>query len=546
MSELLARILQNPEDFREQLPDLLSSTTPDGFSSKDWSLRHELPLHLINFLRDEAEPLLSLAQSSGATPGKTNRPAKYDYNSPLKPVLESPHKSRSHQSENVKKPKKKVKLFSGKLTGKTNKSFSEVEEQLEFRKNGIDGVEKLPTSPSKNKNHQDNIRHPHHSTSLFSVPEDGVEHMNGKKFNKSFAGRRNEFDTPSSGGNHQRMFKKKMSLSPNTLSLADFMAPIDRRNGKKGGKTPKSPSKIKSSTPIEDHVVPRVANNISLKISQLDLDSADSFPEIGEPSSSSSAGQKKRRMKPTLVSSSVDSGPVNPVFGQKVELNGHDKESESPFNVSEVEKKTFDRGEMVREIQSLSTPFKTSSAPVKTPSKTPSLSRSNSVVSTQLVVPSPLLVQKSAHLDLLAQLYTHIFNHNLMPNFFVELYFVIELLLLDVPQEYELKTRESSSVYLNTIHNCVYFSCQVLARTLEHLSHLDKTTIRLLSDNTRLTQFSPSLAEQLSEVYDKTCVPSPVMMSRVNKSIRAQDNNVSFLTVSFQSETDNRYTSLNI
>ena len=116
MAELLAKFLQCPEDWKS-LPDLKSSTPPETISHHDWSLRHELPLHLINFLRDEAEPLLSLSQSSGATPGKTNRPAKYDYNSPLKTVLESPNKQKPSNFDNItaaKKSKKKVSLFPAK------------------------------------------------------------------------------------------------------------------------------------------------------------------------------------------------------------------------------------------------------------------------------------------------------------------------------------------------------------------------------------------------------------------------------------------------
>ena len=108
-------------------------------------------------------------------------------------------------------------------------------------------------------------------------------------------------------------------------------------------------------------------------MSKLDLDK--DFPEIGELSVSSDNGdQRKSRMKPSLVS--TNSGPVNPVFGQKVEFS---KESvESPFMVAEVEQReTSDntRGDMLRELQSLSTPFKSSSANVKTPNKTPTINR---------------------------------------------------------------------------------------------------------------------------------------------------------------------------
>merc|ERR1719474_265176 len=139
------------------------------------------------------------------------------------------------------------------------------------------------------------------------------------------------------------------------------MAPIEgRKNGKKG-KTPRSPCKVKSSTPIEEErIVSRVVNNLSLKINRLDLDSCDSFPAIGEPVPS--GGQKKRRMKPTLVSSSLDPGSTNPVFGQKVDSNVSEN-SDSPFMVEEVEQKSFDSRGMVREIPSMMTPFKTAGSP---------------------------------------------------------------------------------------------------------------------------------------------------------------------------------------
>ena len=318
MSELLARLLQTPGDFTSKLLDLKSSSPPQGITKQEWDLRQELPLHLINFLRDEAEPLLSLAQSSGASPQKANRPAKYDYTSPLKPVLESPGKPRILLSENNKKPKKKVKLFSAKISGKVNKSFSDVEDQLDLRtedSNGtangeVEGIRQLPTSPHKTSSK--NGFRKSHSTSLFSVPENDDHRHPIKKSNKSFE-KGSEQETPST--NNGRHFKKKQSLSPQTLSLADFMAPIQKRGSKKNNKTPLSPSKVKSSTPIEDHVVPRVTNNRRVKMIPLDLSSADSFPEIGE-------SEIKKRMKPIRLSSATDAGPVNPVFYQKAgEIN---------------------------------------------------------------------------------------------------------------------------------------------------------------------------------------------------------------------------------
>merc|ERR1740129_1191912 len=190
---------------------------------------------------------------------------------------------------------------------------------------------------------------------------------------------------------------------------------------------------------------------------------------------------------------------------------------------------------MVREIQSMTTPLKSTNASMKTPNKTPTLSRSNSVVSTAAC---PHAVEKSEYLDLLATLYSYVLNNNLMPNFNVELYFVIELLLLDVPLEFQA-AKESSSLYLSSVHNCVYFAWQVIFKTVELLVFLDKTTLRLLIYISRISQFCPDLSDHLGEVCDSKCIPSPLMKSRANRSHQGLEN-VSFLTVSFQSETENR------
>ena len=107
MAELLAALLASPR----APPDLASSSPPPGLSPAVWRLRHELPLHLINFLRDQTEPLLA-AQGAVPSPTKSSvsRPSKYNYSSPLKSVVESPGKVDPRKADQGKKPKKKVKL----------------------------------------------------------------------------------------------------------------------------------------------------------------------------------------------------------------------------------------------------------------------------------------------------------------------------------------------------------------------------------------------------------------------------------------------------
>jgi len=532
MADLLSKLLLAPGD---PLPDLSSSTPPDGFSRHEWGLRHELPLYFINFLRDQTEPLLSLAQTNGATPGKANRPVKYEYNSPLKTVVESPGKPRVYKSENLKKPKKKVKLFTSKVIGKVNKSFSDIEEHLESGKlNGgdgnLEGIDALPTTPARlvtTARPEGRRRLSESSFNVHPLPDQDPR----KKFNNTFGGRNSDHETPH---NNNRFTKKKLTPSPQAFSLADFMTPAEGRKGNKKVKGSKSPSKMKSSTPIDENVVPR-ATNLSFKLAELDLDSADSFPEIGD------LGAKKRRMKPILLSAprtGPGAIPDNPVFGQKVErtsFNGSN--SDSPFKVEEVEIKSVDSRQMVKEFASKLTPFK-SGAPIKTPVKTPVLSRSNSIVN-QMVFASPLLVQQKETLDFLSEIYSYIFFNNLMPNLYVEIYFLMELLLLDVPIESDATNQEEPGKFFSTLHNCVYFSCNVLAKCVSLFTYFDRTTLRLMMENDRISHFNQTLVEQLGEVYNSRTIPSPVVGTRGDRSLRSQQN-VSFLTVSFQSETDNR------
>ena len=145
-------------------------------------------------------------------------------------------------------------------------------------------------------------------------------------------------------------------------------------------------------------------------------------------------------------------------------------------------------------------------------------------------VVSPLLVtshQKPA-LILLGSLYSQVLLNNLMPNLVVELYWLIELLLIEVAGE--LDWAEAHESYLTSIHNCVFFSSFVLSRVASLLAPLDGTTLRLLADNARLSEFCPSTSEHLSEMQQERLM-SP---SKPMKNGRMLQN------VSFQSETDNR------
>ena len=403
-----------------------------------------------------------------------------------------------------KKSKKKVKLFSTNLETAQRSQKSQMEDNLE--KPGVDGVNSL-TSPTYN---------------LFNGSSFGSrkDHQNA-----STCGDTNE--QRNGPGKMAKRISAKFTPSPQSFSLSDFLTPTESKRGNKKGKGGRSPSKMKASTPIGHPMSTdnsRKSNNVSNlgeRFAQIDLDDKDNFPDITK-----AASNMKRRIKPIMVSQPPDKDNrqnPNNVFGKVLERTDF---SESPFKVEEVERKTVDDREMMKESITRQTPLKVPSISPGKPS--PIVTRSNSMISYSSVV-SPLLVnshQKPA-LILLGSLYSQILLNNLMPNLVVELYFILELLLMEISGEVDML--EAHDGYLSSIHNCVFFSSFVLSQIVPLLAPLDGTTLRLLAENSRLSEFCPGINEKLSEMQQERLMTP----SRQIKSARMQN-------VSFQSETDNR------
>ena len=433
-----------------------------------------------------------------------SRPAKYQYNSPLKAVSESPGMVGNKKLELGKKSKKKVKLFSVNTETAQRTQKSQMEEKP--------GIERLNmvTSPTYN---------------LFNGSS-----MKKDQQNASGSSDGNEQRNRAGAGKMAKRISAKFTPSPQSFSLSDFLTPTESKRGNKKGKSGRSPSKMKASTPMEEAKSSQnlqntnKVSNLRNRLAEVDLclDDKDTFPDI-----SKAATNKKRRIKPIMVSQPADKGNVlnsNNVFGKVLERTDF---AESPFKVEEVERKTVDDREMIKESITRQTPMKVPSISPGKPS--PIVTRSNSMISYSSVV-SPLLVtshQKPA-LILLGSLYSQVLLNHLMPNLVVELYFLLELLLMEVTGEPDLVEAQES--YLASVHNCVFFSSFVLSRVVCLLAPLDGSTLRLLADNSRLSEFCPSLCETLSEMQQERLV-SP---SKPIKSAKMLQN------VSFQSETDNR------
>ncbi|XP_051884039.1 codanin-1 [Pristis pectinata] len=149
-------------------------------------------------------------------------------------------------------------------------------------------------------------------------------------------------------------------------------------------------------------------------------------------------------------------------------------------------------------------------------------------------------VSKVSHrkqLDVLAQLYSACISGNLVPNIFLELFFILQLLTsrggtstddLEDGVEYATERKYVEMQYFRSVHNCIYFAVRVLERQFTIISYLDKGTIRLLGENDRIGMFSASLRDQLSRAYEACTAQVSLAVPSVIPS------------VPFEPETDNR------
>ncbi|XP_059807871.1 codanin-1 isoform X1 [Hypanus sabinus] len=149
-------------------------------------------------------------------------------------------------------------------------------------------------------------------------------------------------------------------------------------------------------------------------------------------------------------------------------------------------------------------------------------------------------VSKVSHkkqLDVLAQLYSVCISENLVPNIFLELFFILQLLTsrgtistndLEDGGSNAIERKYVEMQYFRSVHNCIYFAVRVLEKQVTLISYLDKGTIRLLGENDRIGMFSATLRDQLNCAHE-TCT---AQVSLVVPSV--------IPSVPFEPETDNR------
>uniref|UniRef100_A0A452U2D1 Codanin 1 n=1 Tax=Ursus maritimus TaxID=29073 RepID=A0A452U2D1_URSMA len=146
----------------------------------------------------------------------------------------------------------------------------------------------------------------------------------------------------------------------------------------------------------------------------------------------------------------------------------------------------------------------------------------------------PARVSSRQRLELIALIYSSCIAENLVPNLFLELFFVLQLLTarrMVTTKDSDLEPTPGApdsleSPLFQSVHDCVFFAVQVLEHQV--LSYLDKGTLKLLAENERLLCFSPALQGRLRAAYEGSVAKVSLAMPP------------SAQAVSFQPETDNR------
>ncbi|KAF7988183.1 hypothetical protein HCN44_007677 [Aphidius gifuensis] len=174
------------------------------------------------------------------------------------------------------------------------------------------------------------------------------------------------------------------------------------------------------------------------------------------------------------------------------------------------------------------------------------------------------LVDEIKSLDILANIYGQLISNNLVPNPMSELYFIITLITsqfkntdshtnsdsfnklkenmgcqeicddknIIINHENDRDKSTNETQYLSTIHQCIYFATKVLASLKNLLTALDRTTIKLLSQNINVINFQSDLHDYLTKLYDEKYKESRIFKQNEQQSTE-QTN------VCFHVETDN-------
>ncbi|XP_057397882.1 codanin-1 isoform X2 [Balaenoptera acutorostrata] len=270
------------------------------------------------------------------------------------------------------------------------------------------------------------------------------------------------------------------------------------------------------------------------------LSNLEEFPPVGSvPPGSAGRTKPSRRINPTPVSEErslskpktcFTSPPINCVPSSQPSVLdtspwGHGLPPGCRSLQEEREMLRKERSKLLQQSPAPACPTPESGCPH--PSRTGNLTAEPA---------DPARVSSRQRLQLVALVYSSCIAENLVPNLFLELFFVLQLLTarrMVAAKDSDLEPSPGAvdsleSPLFQSVHDCVFFAVQVLEHQFHVLSHLDKGTLKLLAENERLLCFSPALQGRLRAAYEGSVAKVSLAMPP------------SAQAVSFQPETDNR------
>ncbi|KAM8833234.1 codanin-1 [Synchiropus picturatus] len=279
-------------------------------------------------------------------------------------------------------------------------------------------------------------------------------------------------------------------------------------------------------------------------VGQLNFNNLEDFPPVGASPGSLSSTKPSRRINPTPVSAErphskpktcFTSTPFTKATSPPVGDGVLEKSSmivTSPLSLKE--ERELLKMEKSKRAQEVCSPLKPDPS---TPTKSGLRTGSKNTPDLQRPSPEPTKVTFASELVLLAELYCTCISENLVPNIFVELFFVMQLLTSQSPHNHDADDQDSlcaanadvlERCYLRQVHNCVYFAIQVLENQFQLIAQLDKCTLRLLAENERVASFAPDFRDRLTLAQDQSAATiSPSVSTFIH-------------SVPFQPATDNR------
>ncbi|XP_073466474.1 codanin-1 [Aquarana catesbeiana] len=286
-------------------------------------------------------------------------------------------------------------------------------------------------------------------------------------------------------------------------------------------------------------------NTSSPPASHLNINNLEEFPPMGASCESASKSKPSRRINPTPLNDNSKSRicfTSTPVSTSNIDRSHPSMEVFTsvqegvctPDASSLREEREILRKERSKLLQQTSSPVALD--PI-TPTKQ-SYNRNSSVSSDLLMYADPGKVSCQKRLEILAKLYSSCITENLVPNIFLEFFFVLQLLISRGPVIAEDRNSDLEitrgfkdaveSQHFQSVHNCVFFAVLVLDFQYTVISLLEKNTLKLLAENERIGTFSPPLQERLLEAYRSSTGKVSLLLPATLHS------------VSFQPETDNR------